>query len=196
MRLLWTCLIAALLGFLAPACGAEEVVQFPSLEDNGPGQPSTVLNGYLFRPTGEGPHPAVVGLHGCGGMLVPSNDRLTPLYRAWGTELANRGYVVLLVDSLLCDSTAKCARSGLRRQYLPQAPGRRRRAPYLQSQPLFRGDRICHGLVAGRRGHFIFDRRAGAGRPGNLPQGDFSRGRALSRACNEARQSGWATIPA
>src|SRR5712691_210268 len=54
-------------------CGAaasQELVHFPSLEDNGPGQPSTVLDGYLFHPPGdEGHHPAV-GLHGCGGMFA------------------------------------------------------------------------------------------------------------------------------
>ena len=27
------------------------------------------LTGYLYRPDGAGPFPAVVGLHGCGGLL-------------------------------------------------------------------------------------------------------------------------------
>src|SRR5258708_24207671 len=98
MRLLWTCLIAALLGFLTAPCQAQEVVQFPSLEDNGPGQASTVLNGYLFRPAGEGPHPAIVGLHGCGGMLAPGSGRVMPLYCARAGEFANRGYCVLPGD--------------------------------------------------------------------------------------------------
>src|SRR5207249_964702 len=43
---------------------AQQIVHFPSLEDNGPGRPPTVLDGYLFRPVGEGRHPAIVALHG------------------------------------------------------------------------------------------------------------------------------------
>ena len=54
------------------AVAAQELVHFPSFEDNGPGRSSTVLNGYLSRPTGEGQHPAVIFLHGCGGLLMGS----------------------------------------------------------------------------------------------------------------------------
>jgi hypothetical protein len=51
---------------------AQELMHFPSFEDNGPGRSSTVLNRYLSRPTGEGQHPAVIFLHGCGGLLMGS----------------------------------------------------------------------------------------------------------------------------
>jgi hypothetical protein len=33
---------------------AQELVHFPSFEDNGAGRSSTVLNGYLSQPAGEG----------------------------------------------------------------------------------------------------------------------------------------------
>jgi poly(3-hydroxybutyrate) depolymerase len=46
----------------------QEAVHVPSLEDNGPGRSATPLDGYLFRPAGERKHPAVVFLHGCGGL--------------------------------------------------------------------------------------------------------------------------------
>jgi poly(3-hydroxybutyrate) depolymerase len=52
------------------AAAAQQLVHFPSFEDNGPGQPATLLNGYLLRPTGEGQHPAVIFLHGCGGLFM------------------------------------------------------------------------------------------------------------------------------
>jgi hypothetical protein len=39
-------------------------------KNNGPGQSAMTLDGYLFRPAGAGPAPAIVGLHGCSGMFV------------------------------------------------------------------------------------------------------------------------------
>jgi poly(3-hydroxybutyrate) depolymerase len=59
---------AALLLWCTTAAG-QEAVHFPSLEDNGPGRSATPLDGYLFRPAGERKHPAVVFLHGCGGLF-------------------------------------------------------------------------------------------------------------------------------
>src|SRR5947199_10180248 len=65
--------VAACLAFLlwARIAGAQELVHFPSLDDNGQGQPATHLDGYLFRPAGEGRHPAILGLHGCSGLFAP-----------------------------------------------------------------------------------------------------------------------------
>ena len=54
-----------------------------------PGEP---IQGYLAKPDGAGPFPAVVGLHGCAGMHDTTKQRLVD-------ELVARGYVVLLVDS-------------------------------------------------------------------------------------------------
>ena len=73
-------------------------MHFPSLEDNGPGQPSTTLDGYLFRPPGEGRHPAIVGMHGCSGMFG-ARGAIVSVLSAWARELNRLGYVVLLVDS-------------------------------------------------------------------------------------------------
>src|SRR3954471_19893370 len=78
---------------------AQEVVHFASIEDNGPGQGSTQLDGYLFRPAGEGRHPAIVGLHGCSGMFSRATGMISQIYRQWADELTRRGYVFLLVDS-------------------------------------------------------------------------------------------------
>jgi dienelactone hydrolase len=64
------------------------------------------IQGYLAKPDGAGPFPAVVGLHGCAGMHDTTKQRLTD-------DLVSRGYVVLLVDSYAtrgidhaCTSTA------------------------------------------------------------------------------------------
>ena len=48
--------------------------------------------GYLAKPEGAGPFPAVVGLHGCAGMSDTTKRKLVD-------ELVGWGYVVLLVDS-------------------------------------------------------------------------------------------------
>ncbi|WP_113542615.1 dienelactone hydrolase family protein [Rhizobium leguminosarum] len=52
----------------------------------------TLLLGYLSRPEGDGPFPAVVVLHGCEGMRLSVKD-------LWPKRLVSWGYVVLVVDS-------------------------------------------------------------------------------------------------
>jgi dienelactone hydrolase len=68
---------------------AAETVRFAA----GPGQPDPlILHGYLRRPGGDGPFPAAILLHGCGGDP-------TGLDRNWGERLQSWGYVSLTVDS-------------------------------------------------------------------------------------------------
>ena len=50
------------------------------------------IEGYLIRPAGRGPFPAVLVLHGCGGI----SDRET----TWVDTLAKLGYVGLAIDTL------------------------------------------------------------------------------------------------
>src|SRR6516164_10212620 len=50
------------------------------------------IQGYLAKPEGAGPFPAVIGLHGCGGMSNTTKRKLVDEVVGWG-------YVVLLVDS-------------------------------------------------------------------------------------------------
>lgn len=97
----WLVFIAGVLSLGAqslPARGAE-TVHFPS----GDGQ--TDLIGYLYQPSGPGPHAAVVMLHGRGGPYsslakgVYTGDTLSKRHKFWGEFWANRGYVALLVDS-------------------------------------------------------------------------------------------------
>ena len=68
-------------------------------------EPAVSLSGYLKRPEGEEPLPAIVLLHTCAGISEHE--------RSWLEILASWGYVVLLVDSLtprgvgyICDGRA------------------------------------------------------------------------------------------
>lgn len=55
------------------------------------------INGYLTRPAGDGPFPALVHLHGCSGL--PRAFTLGTEKGLWPERLAAWGYVVLSVDS-------------------------------------------------------------------------------------------------
>ncbi len=52
----------------------------------------------LYQPQGAGPHPAVIALHGCGGLLnalgLPSAR-----HADWGERLAREGFLVIMPDS-------------------------------------------------------------------------------------------------
>ncbi len=67
----------------APAGAADRIVTFDSMGGE-------AIRGYLAKPEGAGPFPAVVLLHSCLGL--PSNRR------AIGTALAHAGYAALFVD--------------------------------------------------------------------------------------------------
>jgi dienelactone hydrolase len=56
------------------------------------------LKAALFRPDGEGPFQAVIGLHNCTG-LNNRNGVMGARYRDWGQRLAKANFAVLLPDS-------------------------------------------------------------------------------------------------
>ena len=59
--------------------------------------PAEIISGYLTKPDGNGPFPAIVHLHGCGGLskaFKAGTDK-----GLWSERLAAWGYVVLVVDS-------------------------------------------------------------------------------------------------
>lgn len=96
----WKFIIAAVLAIIlsgrsAPAL-ADEPVKFDSAvrrgepESAGAGQPRATIKGYLTKPDGHGPFPAVVLLHSCLGL---PRDR-----SAIGKMIASWGYVALFVD--------------------------------------------------------------------------------------------------
>jgi dienelactone hydrolase len=92
------------------AHAAPETVYFKSVDG------ATEIVGYLFRPAGAGPHPAIVLLHGRGGpystnfnrdcTLVARNvaspcnaNTLSKRHAMWGEFWASRGVLALLPDS-------------------------------------------------------------------------------------------------
>jgi dienelactone hydrolase len=173
-------LAAAALLLWCGAAAAQELVHFPSSDDNGPGQPATVLDGYLLRPAGDGRHPAVVFLHGCGGLFGGLFDRMRGLVepgeRDWADELTRRGYVVLMVDSFRPrDRGEQCSP----RDSDPELYRKRPRDAYgallfLQTQPFVRPDRVAViGWSQGGGAVLLAIGAQGIGRPAQLPQGDF-----------------------
>jgi len=71
--------------FWAGSADAQTTVRFSSGD-------GTTITGYLMKPAGRGPFPAVVALHGCGGAMSTRD-------RAWGRRLVLAGHVVLFPDS-------------------------------------------------------------------------------------------------
>jgi dienelactone hydrolase len=101
------------------------------------------IAGFLFRPAGSGPFPAVVGLHGCSGLGTP-NGAIRIIYRDWGERLAAAGYLVLFPDSFSSRGAgAQCqireGRITPRRERVSDAIAARR---WLQAQPDVSPDRV------------------------------------------------------
>jgi dienelactone hydrolase len=69
---------------------AGALVEFPNVSDRA--TPARLL-GYLARPDGDRPFPAVVVLHGCAGFSSGGSLQLADQLKDWG-------YVALMVDSL------------------------------------------------------------------------------------------------
>ncbi|MBR1360892.1 dienelactone hydrolase family protein [Bradyrhizobium ottawaense] len=90
MRLRLTTLFLMLLMSAARAAPAPQPVDIPLA--------SGVLHAQLYKPEGAGPFPAVVALHGCGG-LGSHSDPVLPRYREWAERLLRAGNAVLLPDS-------------------------------------------------------------------------------------------------
>jgi dienelactone hydrolase len=88
----------AVLSILAAAAAAQEKTTFPSTDSDLKSGSPTTLTGYLYKPQGGGPFPAVVSMHGCDG-LIGDNGKIKPQYGSWGENLSGEGYIVLLPDS-------------------------------------------------------------------------------------------------
>jgi dienelactone hydrolase len=93
-RLLAASALIAMVTFANPghALEPEEVTISSPLASKGP------FTAQLLRPEGAGPFPAVVALHGCGGLLNKDDD-LAKREADWAKRLVRAGYAVLLPDS-------------------------------------------------------------------------------------------------
>lgn len=66
----------------------------------------TSISNYVFKPPGQGPFPAVVLMHTCGGIQNPH-------MREHGQEILKAGYVVLMLDSFSPRGIENCSRGPL-----------------------------------------------------------------------------------
>ena len=93
-----------IIAVLLPAASFGQSVAFESSLPGPDGRP-LVLTGELTRPAGPGPFPALVLLHGCGGVRPP--------HQVWASRFKEWGYVSLIVDSFnprgykrICDNNS------------------------------------------------------------------------------------------
>ena len=70
-----------------------------SLERHEPLIPAApvIINGFLSKPDGPGPFPAIVHLHGCGGL--PEDAKRGAAY-FWSERLVSWGYAVLFAGKM------------------------------------------------------------------------------------------------
>ena len=84
--------LALIFALDAAAAQLPDTVSFPSRDGK------TQLTGYLFKPGGAGPHPAIVMLHGRAGPFstgtkgIYTAQTLSRRHQAWGEFWAARGY--------------------------------------------------------------------------------------------------------
>ncbi len=122
---------------------AQESVRFPSLDADIAGGTPTTIEAKLYRPAGDGPFPAVIGLHGCGGR-DNAQGRTTARFGAWAERFVAQGFVVLLPDSFKPRGVDEVCT--MRPQPVTVALHRPRDAQgalaWLAAQPYVRADRV------------------------------------------------------
>jgi dienelactone hydrolase len=102
-----------------------------------------VLHAQLYKPEGNGPFPAVIALHGCGG-LAGQSEPVRPRYRDWAERLLKTGRAVLLPDSYGSRALGPQCRAGergvlVRRERVTDIMASRQ---WLLQQPWVERDRI------------------------------------------------------
>lgn len=137
---------------LAASCAAE-AAPLPTPQQIDISRPSGGLHALLYKPDGEGPFPAVIALHGCGGLAAHA-EQIQPRYRDWAEQLLRAGNAVLLPDSYgsrqvgpQCRVNVKERRVLARRERVADIIAARQ---WLQQQPWVSHDRI--GLVGWANG--------------------------------------------
>jgi dienelactone hydrolase len=136
---------------VATSAAAQEAVHFPSLDGPSLGSrddaPPTQLDGYLFRPTKTlaGPAPAVVFLHGCGGLISGLSHQIMSREMDWARHLNGQGFVVLMVDSFTSRGSGEmCSQSGFKLWLYMKRPADAYGAlAFLQTQPDVARDKVA-----------------------------------------------------
>jgi dienelactone hydrolase len=127
-------------------------VRFPSNDAEMTGGSPTIIDGYLFKPAGKGPFPALVGLHGCSGLFTQAG-RFQKRDWDWAKRLQSLGYAVLFPDSLTPRGIEEiCTRKdiGGTMPYRERPRDAYGALQWLQSQPFVRKDHV--GLLGWSNG--------------------------------------------
>lgn len=174
----------------ANTANAQDKIQFSSL-DAKEASPATQIDGYLFRASGKGPMPAVVFMHGCGGLISSISHTFMSRESDWAGKLNAMGIIVLMVDSFTPRGSGEmCSSSGFKEWLHMRRPADAYGAlTFLQHQPGIVPDRI--GLIGWSNGGgatlFAVARRS-AGRPERFAGPDFRAAIAFyPGSCNEQR---------
>jgi dienelactone hydrolase len=148
------------------------------------------LAGFVYRPEGKGPFPAIVAMHSCDG-LGGTDSPVAARYADWGERLAAAGFVVLFPDSFAsrglpsqCAVGQRSQRSG--RERVGDADAARH---WLQAQDYVVADRIsllgwANGAVAALwtvRPHALKKE----------PKPDFRSAVAFYPGCRRLRDTAW-----
>jgi dienelactone hydrolase len=180
-------LALAAIGYCVAAQAAPEPVEIPA--------DGFTLHATLFRPDGDGPFPAIVALHDCGGLSDhPATE--SQLYTEWANILVAKGFVVLFPDSFSSRGLGpQCRQSErkvhARRERVADANAARR---WLQTQGFVKGDRIS--LLGWSNGGSA---ALWTVRPTTKPKdvaSDFRSAVALYPSCRLLRETAWsARVP-
>jgi dienelactone hydrolase len=172
---------------------AQERVEFSSTDSVLTGGAPTKLDGYIYRPAGDGPFPAVVAMHSCAGLFAPRVNTLARRTTQWATHLASLGYLVLFPDSFtprgipeICRHDPSVAQPGVQR--IHDAYGA---LAYLQKQSFVRPNAIAligwsHGAVT----TLWASRQGTRARPREVKV-DFALGIALYPGCDAVLKFGY-----
>ena len=183
---------AALTTPVAAAPAGPEPVEIA--HDNG------VLKAMLLRPEGSGPFPAVIGLHGCEGLLSRNGTSLDSRYTDWAEHLTKAGFVVLYPDSYgsrglgpQCEIRRRTIRTDYER--VADANAARR---WLQAQPYVKADHVTllGWATGGISALWTVRRRAAPPKDDPADKADFRSAVAFYPGCRRLDNAAWsARVP-
>jgi dienelactone hydrolase len=187
MPITFGAVLLALAAALAASAAASDQVEIPD--------GALTLRATLFRPDGDGPFPAVVALHDCGGFTQRPRAQ-AQLYSEWAKRLVGDGFVVLFPDSFASRGLGSQCRERNRkvrasRERASDADAARR---WLAAQSYVRPDHISLlGWSNGGVAALWAVRRTTAPRDNG---GDFRSAVAFYPGCRRLREIAWsARVP-
>lgn len=148
-----------------------------------------VLEAVLYLPAGSGPFPAVVALHGCGGLFNRQGEP-SARHDDWGRFLASKGFLVVMPDSFgsrnlgsQCGVSNRTVRPS--RERVADADATRQ---WLQARPDVKPDAIA--LLGWSNGASTVLAAVRPDKKGTTGTPDFIRAVAFYPGCRSAVESG------